>query len=59
MLNSQYWSYIKVQMVLCGMQGVNLKTDTIKILKINFSYNASFENYDNCNNHIIEIKKTY
>ena len=46
-------------MVLCGMQGVNLKTDTVKILKINFSYNASFENYDNYNNHIIEIKKTY
>lgn len=46
-------------MVLCGMQGVNLKTDTIKILKINFSYNASFENYDNYSNHIIEIKKTY
>ena len=44
-------------MALCGMEGANLKTDTIKILKIHFSYNRSYENNENYRNHIMEIKK--
>ena len=36
-----------VQMALCGMECVNLKNNTIKILGIHFSYNRSLENDEN------------
>ena len=34
-------------MALCGMECVNLKNNTIKILGIHFSYNKSLENDEN------------
>ena len=34
-------------MVLCGMECVNLKTNTIKLLGIRFSYNRRLENDEN------------
>ena len=47
----------RVQMALCGMECVNLKTNTIKILGIHFSYNRSLENDKNCSIHIIKIER--
>ena len=39
-------------MVLCVMKSVNLKTDTIKILRICFSYIKSLENNESYRKHI-------
>ena len=47
----------RVQMALCDMECVNLKTNTIKILGIHFSYNRSLENDKNCSIHIIKIER--
>ena len=44
-------------MALCGMECVNLKNNTIKILGINFSYHRSLENYKNYRRYIIKIEK--
>ena len=46
-----------VQMGLCGMECVNLKNDTIKIVGIHFSYNRSLENDENYRRYIIKIEK--
>ena len=46
-----------VQMALCGMECVNLKNNTIKILGIHFSYNKSLENDENYKRYIIKIEK--
>ena len=47
----------RVQMTLCGMECVNLKSNTIKILGIHFSYNKSLENDENYRRYIIKIEK--
>ena len=39
-------------MALCGMECVNLKNNTIKILGIHFSYNKSLENDENYRRYI-------
>ena len=39
------------------MECVNLKTNTIKILGIHFSYNRSLENDENYRRYIIKIEK--
>ena len=44
-------------MVLCGMESVNLKIDTIKIIGINFSYNRSLENNEDDRRNIMKIEK--
>ena len=44
-------------MVFCGMECVNLKSNTIKILEIHFSYNRSLENGENYRRYIIKIEK--
>ena len=44
-------------MVLCGMECVNLKNNTIKILGIHFSYNKRLENDENYRRYIIKIEK--
>ena len=44
-------------MALCGMECVNLKNNTIKILGIHFSYNKSLENDENYRRYIIKIEK--
>ena len=41
-----------VQMVLCVIECVNLKNNTIKILGIHFSYNRSLENDENYRRYI-------
>ena len=46
-----------VQMALCGMECVNLKNNTIKILGIHFSYNKSLEDDENYKRYIINIEK--
>ena len=46
-----------VQMALCGMECVNLKNNTIKILGIHFSYNRRLENDENYRRYIIKIEK--
>ena len=46
-----------VQMALCGNECVNLKTNTIKILRIHFSYNRRRKNDDNYRRYIIKIEK--
>ena len=46
-----------VQMALCGNEYVNLKTNTIKILRIHFSYNRRRKNDDNYRRYIIKIEK--
>ena len=46
-----------VQMALCGMECVNLKNNTIKILGIHFSYNKTLENDENYRRCIIKIEK--
>ena len=45
----------EVQIALCGMECVNLKTNTIRILGIHFSYNRSLENDKNYGRYIIKI----
>ena len=44
-------------MAFCGMECVNLKSNTIKILEIHFSYNRSLENDENYRRYIIKIEK--
>ena len=44
-------------MVLCGMECVHLKNNTIKILGVYFSYNRSLENDENYGRYIIKIEK--
>ena len=46
-----------VQMTLCGMECVNLKHNTIKILGIHFSYNRKIENDENYRRYITKIEK--
>ena len=46
-----------VQIVLCGMECVNLKNNTIKILGIHFSYYRSLENDENYRRYITKIEK--
>ena len=46
-----------VQMALCGMECVNLKNNTIKILGIHFSYYRSLENDENYRRYITKIEK--
>ena len=46
-----------VQMALCSNECVNLKTNTIKILRIHFSYNRRRKNDDNYRRYIIKIEK--
>ena len=43
--------------MLCGMECVNLKNNTIKILGIHFSYNKRLENDENYRRYIIKIEK--
>ena len=45
------------QMGLCGTEYVKLKTDTIKILGIYFSYNIRLENGENYRKYITKIEK--
>ena len=44
-------------MAFCGMECVNLKNNTIKILGIHFSYNKTLENDENYRRYIIKIEK--
>ena len=46
-------------MVLCGMECVNLKTTSIKILRIHFSCNGKIENDENYSIYIIKIWYEY
>ena len=43
-------------MVLCDMECVNLKTSTIRILGLHFSYNRRLENDENYRTYIIRIE---
>ena len=45
-----------VNVALCGMECVDLKKDTIKILGIHYSYNQALENDQNFTDHIIKIE---
>ena len=44
-------------MVLCGMEYLNLKNNTIRILGIHFSCNRNLENEENYRRYIIKIEK--
>ena len=46
-----------VQMALCGMECVNVKNYTIKILGIHFSHNRTLENVENYRRYIVKIEK--
>ena len=46
-----------VKVALCGVQCVNLLTNTIKILGIYFSYNKKLENEKNFLDHIANLQK--
>ena len=46
-----------VKIALYGVECVNPKNNTIKILGIHFSYNRSLENDENCKRYIIKIEK--
>ena len=46
-----------VQLALCGMECVNLKTNIFKILGIHFSYNRNLENDENYCIYIKKIEK--
>ena len=46
-----------VRTSLCGMEYVNLKNNTIKILGFHFSYNRSLANDENYRRYIIKTEK--
>ena len=46
-----------VKVALCGVECVNLLTNTIKILGIYFSYNKKLENEKNFLDHITKLQK--
>ena len=46
-----------VKVALCGVQCVNLLTNTIKILSIYFSYNKELENENNFSDHVTKLQK--
>ena len=45
-----------VKVALCGMRCVNLHEDTIKILRIHYSYNKQLENDENFKKYIAKIE---
>ena len=45
-----------VEVALCGVECVNLQTNTIKILGIHFSYNKKIENEKNFLDHITKLQ---
>ena len=48
-----------VQIALCCMECVNLKTNTFKILGIYFSYNGNLKNDDSIRKYIIKIERFF
>ena len=46
-----------IKVALCGIECVNLLTNTIKILGIYFSYNKKLENEKNFLDHITKLQK--
>ena len=46
-----------VKVALCGMQCINLKEETLKILGIHFSYNENREHEENFKKHIVKMEK--
>ena len=46
-----------VKVALCGVECVNLLTNTIKILRIYFSYNKKLENEKNFLDQITKLQK--
>ena len=46
-----------VEMALCGVECINLITNTIKILGLHFSYNKKLENKKNFPDHITKFQK--
>ena len=46
-----------VQVAFCGMRCIDLVSNTIKILRIYFSYNEKLEIQENFEKHIIKIEK--
>ena len=46
-----------VQVALCGMRCIDLMSDTVKILRIYYSYNEKLEIQENFKKHIINIEK--
>ena len=45
-----------VQVAICGMEGVNLNNETVKMLGVHFSYNKNLEQDKNFSEHIFKIE---
>ena len=46
----------RVQVALCGMKCINLKSETVKILGVHFLYNKNLEQDKNFYKHLLKIE---